>query len=104
VIQCLIQSAVTSLRPPAKLTAGLAKGALGAWTSENQGRAHRIFGAPFLYGAAGLFGGKVQLFGQTRLAGAPSNHDLNFMGLSGVEYPRCRIRHVTSQVEWPNAA
>src|SRR3954447_25180667 len=48
VIQCLIQSAVTSLRPPARLIASLAKGALGAWTSEKRERAHRISGAPFL--------------------------------------------------------
>jgi hypothetical protein len=41
VIQCLIQSAVTSLRPPARLAKSPAKGALGVWTSEinREGRA-----------------------------------------------------------------
>jgi hypothetical protein len=45
------------------------KGALGAWTSEKQGRARRLFGAPFSFSARQVFSPSV--FGSKFFPGKP---------------------------------
>jgi hypothetical protein len=100
VIQCLIPSAVTSLRPPARLIASLHKGALGARTSETtkEGRAG-AFGAPFLHGSPYL-SAWIYLANEGLIA-APAITIL--VRSLCPEYQRCRIRHGTLPAEWPNA-